>query len=406
MRARTPYEIQFKEANLEAVELDIYIYTGTQDTDKGSVLYNVEGISVSIDEDAGGVPEVVFDLAPFVRDYFRDNIAFDNDYNTYVYWLSYISTRTVNGTVQSPDTIEHIKCFFGYHENEQGAQYIGEAIDSNPLYGSNLDDAIELYERDVINKPYGVGLTIPVSWDIAEIIFLKGDKVQYNVIPSGLVDTETDDAIQYISDSNVLNESFNNYVARNEGYLIPNNDYKIKQLCNAVSDCLDYDQIVINNIGTDENATNYNFKRRRVIDVRSYNEQYEWHKITFINRCGAFEDLFFVGQSKQKLTTQRKDFKRSIRQNATYDTTKHQYRSLNVNGRRSITLNSGWVSESLNNAFEELMMSEFVWMTNNGKTIPINIKTSDLQLQKQNDEGLINYTIEIQFAYDVLNNFQ
>lgn len=405
MRARTPYEISFTEANLDAVQLEVYIYTGTQDTDKGSVLYTLEGLPLGTDP-ISGAPKVIFDVAPLVRDYFRDNISFDNDYSTFVYWLSYVSTRTVSGTLQTPDTIEHIKCFFGYHENEQGAQYIGEAIDSNALFGSSLDDGIELYERSVINKPYGVGLTIPVSWDISDIMFLKDGDVLYSVEPSGLVDTETDDAIQYISDANLINESFENYVKRNEGYLIPNNDYKIKQLCNAVSSCLDYDEIVVNNIGTDENATNYNFKRRRVIDVRSYNEEYNWFKVTFINRCGAFEDLFFVGQSKEKLKVNRSDFKRNIRENGTYDTTKHHYRSLNVNGRRSMTLNSGWVDESLNAAFEELLLSEFVWLNKDGKTKPINIKTSDLSLQKQNDEGLINYTIEVELSYDVLNNFQ
>ena len=115
--------------------------------------------------------------------------------------------------------------------------------------------------------------------------------------------------------------------------------------------------------------------------------------------------MHFVGQSRKKLSTKGDEVKRNIRFGGTYSINKHQYRTLFKNGRRSINLNSGFVDESLYPAFEELMMSEFVWMTQNGITQPIVIKTSSLSEQKQNNESLINYQIEVELAHDVINNF-
>ena len=49
------------------------------------------------------------------------------------------------------------------------------------------------------------------------------------------------------------------------------------------------------------------------------------------------------------------------------------------------------------------MLSEKVWIYLDGNKLPITIKNSDMVLKKAINEKLINYEIEIEFAYDIIN---
>ena len=76
-----------------------------------------------------------------------------------------------------------------------------------------------------------------------------------------------------------------------------------------------------------------------------------------------------------------------------------------------MTLNTGFVDESLSDLIEQLMMSEYVIMTINRTTYKnvqayvieqdfraVNLVTDSLRLQKHINDKTINYTIEVEFA--------
>jgi hypothetical protein len=69
-----------------------------------------------------------------------------------------------------------------------------------------------------------------------------------------------------------------------------------------------------------------------------------------------------------------------------------------------MTINSGFVPESFSENFKQLMLSERVWLDTGAVDLPITIKSSDLELKTSVNEKLINYTINIEFAFDTINN--
>ena len=82
----------------------------------------------------------------------------------------------------------------------------------------------------------------------------------------------------------------------------------------------------------------------------------------------------------------------------------HTYKDYNVNARESLSLNTGFLEESFSENFRQLMLSESVYVMIDNVKLPVNIKNDELSYKKSVNEKLINYSIEIEFSYDKLNN--
>ena len=126
--------------------------------------------------------------------------------------------------------------------------------------------------------------------------------------------------------------------------------------------------------------------------------KYPVNKITFVNRWGALQDLFFFKKSTESLEATRETFNRSIFEARavqldppetpgdacqesltfnTYSTTAHAKKTFNANATESVVLNTGYVNELMNPYFEELMVSEYIWLTDSSANIfPVNLKES------------------------------
>ena len=156
--------------------------------------------------------------------------------------------------------------------------------------------------------------------------------------------------------------------------------------------------------------------------------KYPVNKITFLNRWGALQNLFFFKKSNESLEASREDFNRSIF-NArkvqldppeeagqacqesitynTYSTTAHAKKTFNANATESISLNTGFVSELMNPYFEELMVSEYIWLTDSSNVVyPVNLKESSFAKKTGLNEGLINYTMNFEKSFSYVNNIR
>ena len=131
-------------------------------------------------------------------------------------------------------------------------------------------------------------------------------------------------------------------------------------------------------------------------------------RLIFLNKYGVEEDLWFFKKSEKSMSSEKESFRASTiisyASTSTSKTDLHAYQDYNINGRESLTLNTGFVHESFYNNFKQLMLSEKVYVYLNDKQYPINIKTSELTEKTHVNEKLINYTIEVEFSYDVINN--
>jgi hypothetical protein len=110
----------------------------------------------------------------------------------------------------------------------------------------------------------------------------------------------------------------------------------------------------------------------------------------FINKYGAWQRTWFYKASKQNM-----------------EVTQDEYKGLdgiftpfNTNGKQSVTVNTGWVDEAYNeNTLKQLMFSEKILL--DGK--PVKLKTKGVELKKHINDKTINYTIDFDYSFDMLN---
>lgn len=130
-------------------------------------------------------------------------------------------------------------------------------------------------------------------------------------------------------------------------------------------------------------------------------------KITFVNKFGVLQDLWFFKKTMESLSVTKDSFKRNtLTSNGQYNTFKHIKRTLNVVGNEKFTSNSGFVDEQMNEVFKQLMLSEQIWATISGIVHPIDIVSSELQYKTSLNDKLINFTIDFEYAYDTINNIR
>jgi hypothetical protein len=156
--------------------------------------------------------------------------------------------------------------------------------------------------------------------------------------------------------------------------------------------------------------------------------KYPVNKITFVNRWGAMQDLFFFKKSVESLESRSESFNRSIFEARsvhldppeevgqdcqesitfnTYSTTAHAKKTFNANATESVLLNSGFVNELMNPFFEELMVSENIWLTDSSANIfPVNLKDSSFTKKTGLNDRLINYTMNFEKSFALVNNIR
>ena len=86
----------------------------------------------------------------------------------------------------------------------------------------------------------------------------------------------------------------------------------------------------------------------------------------------------------------------------TYDITIGQNAKYNFNGKQSVKMNTGFVNENYNELIQDLILSEKVWIN----SIPAIVKSSGTEFKKQIRNKNINYEIEFEYAFDLVNNMQ
>ena len=106
------------------------------------------------------------------------------------------------------------------------------------------------------------------------------------------------------------------------------------------------------------------------------------------------------------MTTKKDMYKANIVENGSYNIYNAQNRILTKNGGQKLTLNSGYYPESNNELFRQLFLSEKVWIEYNNQTLGVNISSSNITYKTSLTDKLINYTIELDFAFNTINNIR
>jgi hypothetical protein len=121
--------------------------------------------------------------------------------------------------------------------------------------------------------------------------------------------------------------------------------------------------------------------------------------IDFINQYGAWQREFFFKASKSTLAIESNDYNVMQSSITSYDIKQGQKKSFNTNARETISVNSGYVNEDFSSNIKQLIMSERILVDNK----PAICKTKSLELMKNINNHMINYSLEFELAYNTIN---
>ena len=345
INVRSPYFINLATTNLTSAKLEIDIYTGVANTSwQSSPQYTLNSTAVSA--------KVNFEISELVKDYIQTE--FDGSFpstpvaitEATTIFVDYRVTETLI-TPQTPVDVLGERAFYGYGYFEDGA---------NPV----LDNFV-LQSNTRILKNTNATVTIPVDNTIATSLVWKyqGSTVSTIAIPA---QAKIQDQITYVTNTGNFN----------------------------------VDQAEISTGA-----------KSLTINIDSYEKcKYTPIKLIFINKFGAYQEIWMFANSILSMSTTEDRYKSNILTNGTYNTYDPQIKLLTKNGNQRLTLNSDYYPESYNEVFRQLFLSEKVWIDYEGQTLGVNIENKQITYKTSLTDSLINYTIDVSFAFDTINNIR
>ena len=320
---------------------------------------------------------VTFEVSELVRDYIENN--FDGNYKDGTKWLNYNISRTYVNTSVAVTTQQNLAIFDGYGYFEDGA---------NPQ-----NDSVVLQSNDLIYTNDYANITIPVHvTENTDVTYFKDNEIIFQKILES--SNNSDDIIQYVSNSALDSDAFYSRVIRDGGTIEAFSC--VKDIANDFYADFDADKIQISNSsGTD------------IITIQEIEEcKFSPYKITFVNKFGALQDLWFLKRSNLSMQTTEESYKANIVSGGTYSINSRQKTVFDKKGVERLQLNTGFYPESYNEVFRQLSLSEELWITYEKNALPITLLSSELLYKTSLNDKLINYTMDVEFAFNKINNIR
>ena len=362
--ARSPFFITATGSQyILTATLDLYIWSGDSSTDKpASPNYTIVKTAATPTSE-----NIVFEISQLIRDYFEytsDNITpitfdsnqvtldsgvytFDNGNSTNALWVETELTVTQTTDPQPSVVNDLYLALDGYGYFDEGVNPQGTNVISNKIQIKPLDDVL---------------------------------------IPVYLSDTDGVDRVDYLLNSSVVASP------DLSGFLSSDNSWdKIKYLVYSG----DADEIKLYRDSTLLDTVSVEY-----IDECKYTPK----QIKFFAKNGLLEQIYMFKKSTQSISVSRDEYLSFMGgigvDGYFYNTGHHNARTFNVSGSEKVVLNSGFVDELQNEFFKQLLLSEFVWLDDK----PVRVSSSSLEYKTRVNDKLINYTIELEYSNNVINN--
>lgn len=148
------------------------------------------------------------------------------------------------------------------------------------------------------------------------------------------------------------------------------------------------------------------------IDCTKYGDG---HKITFVNKFGAMQDLWFSLKSVKTTESTKETYNANTIDissgSATYSVNAPTKNVFNKTANQRIVLSSGYYPEGANPFFEELLLSNNIWLTqpdpfnpSSEQVVPVIVKSSTFTSKTSLNDRLIDYVMEFEMAFSYINN--
>ena len=136
--------------------------------------------------------------------------------------------------------------------------------------------------------------------------------------------------------------------------------------------------------------------------------KYVVYTLTYVNKLGGWDFFTFYKSSKESISVTNTDFQVSpayIDIDGNIDLYEPQFKTYNTNAKKKIKVNTDWIDESKNVEIEDIMLSERMLLREaNGNFTPVKIVTSSMDFKKTVNQKMINYELEFEYAYNIIND--
>jgi len=300
INVRSPFYRKYSNANLSYATLSLYIYEGVFSTDKPALpQYTL------VKYPKGTDTYVVFELSEFIKDYLYT--SFDGTYTSQTVWVELDTVLTLTSGTSSNNN-DYI-AYNGYGYFEDGV---------NPELAEGL-----LMSNRTIYRLDDENIRVPVDTDITNSVtyFYNGEIKRSQAITSS---TNTNAQIDYVSVSG--NDNSDNFKER---VLAAGGTLEETACLKAFLDTLDIGLVDELWVATDSGVD--------IVKIISVCEpKYTPYKVTFINKFGALQDMYFFKKSVESISTTQETYKRSTMDlvSLSYSTSSHQVATFNKNGMK------------------------------------------------------------------------
>ena len=120
---------------------------------------------------------------------------------------------------------------------------------------------------------------------------------------------------------------------------------------------------------------------------------------SFINRYGGWEFLTFFKARKDDINVKGSNYN-LLPDTLDYNYQRGQSKSFNLNGKQTVKLNTGFVPENYSSSIQDLLLSETILL--NG--LPVELKTQSANLKTSLNDKNINYELDFEYSYNLINN--
>ena len=342
--SRSPYNVFIEPTVLfDSAEIEMRLYRGEFDVDKP----NTPQFTLSNQVIKAGQTKINFEVAKFVNDYCKSNIPiFGIGINTSTAFDSVWLETTLTAFYQGSNIGQQVKNFyavdgFGYHTELM-----------NPKLQTNVLSSIT---NHIVYR----GSDYPIYFLTEGLQSIKVGGVSQ---PFGLNPEFNNQLVSYIN-MNSYTEDADLFLLRFT-YETGNEDHfiTVKDAC-----------------------------------------KYPLYNCFFKNKYGVWQSIPFSLRNKQSFEVESSEYMPIISTFGEYSLQSHQQKTFNPNAKEKITCNTDYLPEYYNLLFDELMVSEFVYLENDGQYLPVNINKKSFERKTRLFDKLIQYTMEFEYSFNKIN---
>ena len=413
--------------SIKSVELEIYIWTGARGSRPAS-----PHITINRTTGFGSNTTHTTDISSLIADQINTNIAKlfnDNilsEQNNRIAWVQIDYDVTYNTSTNETGSSDIFQVIEGYSYFDEGANYSYEESILSPKGILSTDNKFNTYEYNVEMMPvylgeYGEGYDIVwgyearveadggtveslqcanIGWRTLRILLDDGNYYDYEMTETQLYGTQAEDRIKLLP-SGVANLK-NWLVAQGSSLDVVNAEWYELQLRDTFGTVLD---------------------SRRLYPTCEM--KYEPVMLAYISRYGTWNYATFFKRNDQTIDVTSQQYRTITGKvtNGAYNYGLHNpmYKKYNTNAKRRITLNSGFVAEEFKEVMEQILLSEYVLIVTADKrtvvksgstytytaqngAVAVNVATTSVVKKQSVNEKLIEYTLDLEYAFDELNS--